>query len=282
MRSVRVALSISGLRLRQCVISGRAAMVAVLMGIYAFSTVQPVSDFARSIGERVTPYAPPFVINDIIIQMFLIVASIVLFAGAPYKDDLYGYLLPRSGKTAMVTGNMLGIIWISFAYVAFLFLMMTLPLVNYMTFEFKWGKVWSTMVAYPPDSSFGLMFDASDSIRARYSPFYAMTLSYLLESACVAFLGTCVYLGNQITDRPTGLWVAGGFAVLDITVYNMLPDWANRCSPLALARLSNYAKGYSLPMGRSPLYGFLFFSVGIVIMAVTVRINEGVRKNLIL
>jgi hypothetical protein len=256
-------------------------MVAVLMGIYAFSTVQPVSDFAQSVGERVTPYAPPFVIDDIVCQMFLMVTSVALFAGAPFKDDLYDYLLPRSGKTAMVIGNMIGIIWVSLAYVAFLFLMMALPLIFHMTFDSKWGKIWSTMAAFPPDSSFGIMFAVSDSIRARFSPLQAMVLSFFLESGCAAFLGACVYCFNQLTDRATGLWVACGFAVLDITVYNMLPDWVNRYSPLALARLSSYAKGYSLPMGRSPLYGFLFFSACIVIMTGTIRINEGVRKNLI-
>jgi hypothetical protein len=41
--------------------------------------------------------------------------------GRRLRDDLYDYLLPRSGKTAMVIGNMIGIIWVSLAYVAFLF-----------------------------------------------------------------------------------------------------------------------------------------------------------------
>ena len=282
MRSLKAALTISVLRLRQCVKSERTIMVAVLMGIYAFSTVQPVVDFARSVEERVTPYAPPFVISDIVCQMFLMIASIALFSSAPFKDDLYAYLLPRSGKTAMVLGNLLGIYWVALLYVAYLFVMMAVPMVGSLTFEAKWGKIWSTIAVYPPDSSFGIMFSVGDAIRVQFSPLSAMILVYFLESACVAFLGVCVYLGNQLTNRPLGLWLACGISVLDITVYNIFPSSINRFSPLSLARLSNYASGYSLPMGRSPVYGFLFYGLGIALMTLIIRLNEGARKNLTL
>jgi len=90
----------------------------------------------------------------------------------------------------------------------------------------------------------------------------------------------CVYLGNQITDRPVGLWLAGGFVMFDITVYNLLPDDWNRYSPLAMARLSTYIRKSYMPLEGSPLYGFLFLGIGILVMLILIRRNEGWRRNL--
>jgi hypothetical protein len=51
----------------------------------------------------------------------------------------------------------------------------------------------------------------------------------------------------------------------------MLPDWVNRYSPLALARLSSYAKGYSLPMADLRCMAFFSLALAYVIMTGTIR-----------
>lgn len=280
MRSFTCIMHIGAMRFRRILFSGRSAMIFILMGIYCFSMIQPIADFARDAGERVTPYAPPFMINEHLCQLFLMIGAFALFAGAPYKDDLYSYTLARAGKGKMLAGNFVGMLGIAFLYVAFLFLAMSLPFLGNMTTEGKWGKIWTTLAAYPP-TDYGMMFYVDDSIRAFYTPLQAMALEFLLETGCVAFLGMCVYLGNQFTNRPVGLWLAGGFVMLDVTTYNLFPDWVNKFSPLALARLSTYIRSYYMPMNGSHFYGFCFYGAGIIAMLALIRAIEGLRKNLI-
>jgi hypothetical protein len=159
--------------------------------------------------------------------------------------------------------------------------MMLLPLIGRITFSANWGKVWTTLGTYQANYSFGQEFVINDSIRAFFTPFEAMTLAYFLESCCVAFLGICVYLGNQLTGRPLGLWLAGGFVMLDITIYNIFPNWMNKFSPLALARLSSYTRSYYIPLNGSPLYGFLMFGGGIIAAMVLFCLNEGLRRDVV-
>lgn len=280
MRKLGAVAVIGLMRFRHIFLSPRTAAVGVLMGIFAFSVVQPFADFARQKGVPITPYAPPFVLSDQVCQMFLMLGAIALFAGAPYKDKLYPYALARAGKGAMISGNVLGMAMISVVYGAFLYGVMALPMLGNMTVSENWGKVWTTLAAYP-DWVPHAYISIPEMVRNNFSPAGALLLGFLLEVGCILFLGMAVYLGNNLTSRPVGLWLGGGFVLLDITIHNLFPYAFSRFSPLTLARLSTYSGANTSTFNPPITYGFAFYAVGCAVAILLLRLDDGLRRDMI-
>ena len=107
------------------------------------------------VGERATPYAFPFMTDDHICQLFIMIGAVSLFAGAPYKDELFPSLVARSGKTCMVFGNALGTMIVAVCYISYLAVLTLVPLMGQLTLSVKWGKIWTTLGAYQTNYSFG-------------------------------------------------------------------------------------------------------------------------------
>lgn len=267
---------ISLIRLRDILCSARTAVVAIMIGIFVYTAVEPFAQFARDANVPLTPFLVPMLIDDQICQLFLLFGAMALFSSAPFKDDFYPYLAARAGKTEIVFGNALGLLMVSVLYVLFIYIISILPGIDILVIEQKWGKVITTLAAYPAD---GFYFTPSEAIRVSYQPLNAMLTGGILEISCVFLLGLFVYSGNLLSNRPVGLWLAGTIVVLDITIYNYLPDYVNAYSPAALARLSTYTATY-MPLSGSVSYGFLFIgslSLGLLFL---IWIIEGIRKDI--
>lgn len=250
--------------------SPRIVTLVILMGLYIVAQTQPIGDFARAVGYPVSPFAFCFLANDLISQMIMMAGVIVLFCDAPFRDDTYPYLVTRAGCGSWLVGNMLYTLVVALLYVLFLLVMSLIPLLPVISWNLDWGKIWGTLARTDSGWEFGVLLSIDDSIRIEYTALQALGVQFVLEWACVTFLGMLVYVGNCISGKQAGLWLAAFCVFFDITIYNVLSVWHNKYSPVSLARLSrlNGAEGLTIP------YAFAFFGIGILILATVCYLSE--------
>jgi hypothetical protein len=109
-----------------------------------------------------------------------------------------------------------------------------------------------------------------------FSPVEATAISFLLEWACVAWMGLVVYLFNYITKKMTGILVASFFVFLDVMIYNSWTPKAYLFSPVTLAQLK-VMSGNNLSYGVSLGYAVVFFAVTITLFIV-ICLGQGIKK----
>ena len=235
----------------------------LLQGLFAFSMLQPIADFARDVGYPATPYGFVFMCSDLIYQMIIMGGAIWLFCNAPFQDQLYPYLLARSGRRSWTTGNLFYIWATSFFYLLYLFVISILPFLFNLSWSAEWGKIWTTLAKTNVGGDYAISVLISDQIRSRFTPLQAVGASIALEWLCASLLGTLIYVGNRFFERPVGLWVAAFFVFYDITIYNMLSNWHYTYSPVSLARLTTTMGDSNVSLS----YAFIFLILANVLSA---------------
>ncbi len=245
-----------------------------MMLLYVAASLKPMREYGLWAGCGVSPAIFVFLVNEQLCQLVLAGGALVLFSGAPYRSQMDSYLLPRAGRVSLALGNCLYILCAAIVYVAALFAFELIGLAGALDWGNGWGKLLRSVAAGVIPDNFASQFLANASIIRLYEAGPALALTLSLEVLCVAFLGLTVYVGNRAFQRPVGLWLGGAFVMLDITIYNMLADWWNVISPLAMPRLSTYSYRYYLPLNGTPAYGYLALGVGIALLIVCALLEE--------
>lgn len=274
---VRVG-SVALVRFRQNITSARTLLVFGMLFLYIAGCLAPLRRFALGVGYGVPPYAIVFMIDDQLCQIVLAAGALVLFSGAPFRDGLNEYILPRAGRIRLALGNSLYILAMSVIYVLAIFIFQIVAMIPALEFTSGWGKVINSVSARLVSDEFAnaAQFWPSAALLRLYSPAAALALTLSLEVLCVAFLGMTVYIGNRLFSRPVGLWLGGGFVMLDITIFNVFSETMYRFSPLALPRLSSYAYKHYMPLNGSFAYGYLFLGGCTALMIIAAVITERV------
>lgn len=243
----------------------RIPMVMCIVFLFIVQNLSSVLLFSKAVNISVTPYAFPFLVNDYVCQFVIIAGAVVLFCNAPFEDEGYQYMLPRTGRVSWAVGQVIYIFKISLLYIFDLVAATVIPFIGHMQLGTDWGKIWGTLGKTDAGSRFGLNFSVSKYILSHYSPMNAVVVSILLEWACIVWIGLLIYFGNKITNKSMGV-IAGAFmTLLDVCVANDWVDWAYGFSPVSLAQVETYS-GYALKYGIDLNYGVKFFVVGIILL----------------
>ncbi len=263
----RSALAVLRLRLGQTFRSIKNISVLVLTGIYLWSCVEPVGQFADTVGIRVRPWLFPHLVNDYMVQMMLSAACVALFCDAPWRDGLREYVAVRTGRRAEGAGHILYILVLSLLFTLFILLMSVLPILPKTEFSTGWGKVLGTLARTDRGREAGLSYAIFDILIGSWDPIAATAVSFLLEWSCFAFLGMTVYVFNRHAGRTCGVFAGGFFVLLDLTAYNNLGARFYRFSPLTLAQLSQL-RGLNAQLYQIDLpYAARFFALSLAGLA---------------
>ncbi|MBE5772329.1 MAG: hypothetical protein E7337_00160 [Clostridiales bacterium] len=274
MRRISKVLGLLRIRLLQDFLSFRVLLVFALMALYVAAALKPMREFGDWAGCGVAPGIFVFLVDEHICQLVLCGAALVMFSRAPFRSDMDNYLLPRAGRLSLAMGNCLYILIVSVLYIGALFLTQTACLNTSLNLGDGWGKLIRSLGQGIVPDGFNSEFFVNNSIVRIYDANRALMNVLSLETLCIAFLGMVIYVGNRAFAKPVGLWIGGGFVMLDLTIYNMLPEAWNAFSPLALPRLSSYAYRYYMPLGGSVAYGYLFLVSGIIALIAIALLEE--------
>ena len=231
---------------------------------------------AKAVGEKVSPWAFPHLMNDYICQMVFMVSAVFLFSTAPFEGKAHYYIVQRSGSFSWQLGNVMYIFASSFLFVGFIWGISVISLLSQTKYNDEWGIIWGTLARTNIGNQYGVPFTVFDYIVGVFSPIKATAISFLLEWACVAWMGLVVYLFNYITKKITGILVASLFVFLDVMIYNSWTPKAYLFSPVTLAQI-RVMSGDNLSYGISLGYAVVFFAVTITLFIV-ICLGQGTKK----
>lgn len=259
------ALHISKYHMRMLTATMRIPVVMLMVACFVIQNLTPVVQFSKAVKIGITPYALPYLTNDYICQLIMIAGAVVLFCNAPFEDDEYFYMLPRAGRFSWGLGQVIYILEFALFYVLFLLFVSIIPFIGHLEFGMEWGKIWGTLAKTDAGTQYGIIFNVSEYIVRQYEPMVALIISFLLEWACVSWIGLLIYFLNKITECSVGTFAGAFVVLLDICISNGWVGWANHFSPVTLAQISTYS-GYNLKFHINFDYGILFFIIGILIL----------------
>ena len=248
----------------------------MILAAFIYSYLEPVADLAQAVGEKVSPWAFPHLMNDYICQMVFMVSAVFLFSTAPFEGKAHYYIVQRSGSFSWQLGNVLYILASSLLFVGFIWIFSVISLLPRTKFSGDWGTIWGTLARTNAGNQYDVPFTVFAYIVGVFSPVEAASISFLLEWACVSWMGLVVYLFNYITKKMTGILVASFFVFLDVMIYNSWTPKAYLFSPVTLAQLK-VMSGNNLSYGVSLKYAVVFFAVTITFFIV-ICLGQGRKK----
>jgi len=265
-------------RFRSAFSSVRLSLLLIMVGVFVYSNVSPIADMSAAMEIPVRPWAFPHLVNDLICQLVFMAAAVVLFCDAPFTDEATIYFKYRSGRVPWSVGHTLYIAVISFIFVLLIQVVSILALLPQLDFQDGWGKIWGSLGKTTLGNQYGINFSISDYLVGTYTPLVATIYSFLLEWACAVWLGYLSYAGNLLTEKPIGTFLAAGFVLLDVTIYNEWTPAAYAFSPITLAQLSSFA-GKNQSYGITLDYAVRFFIISICALFCICAFGDSIRHT---
>ncbi len=265
MTYINKALHIAVYHFRLLTVHVRIPIILVMIALFINENLRTVLLFSKAVNISVTPYAFPHLTNDYVCQLIIMAGAILLFCDAPFEGKESPYLLSRGGRFAWGAGQIIYMTGLAFFYVSFILIISILPFFGHLSFGEEWGKIWGTLAKTDAGAQFGVTLHVTEYMVSRYAARSAMMISFVLEWACVVWLGLLVYFFNKLTSRPIGTFTGGFCVLLDVCISNDWANWAYKFSPITLAQTNTYA-GYNLQNNITFDYGIRFFSIGIVLL----------------
>lgn len=263
-------------QLKQELVQVRVLILFMILAVFIYSYLEPVANLAQAVGEKVSPWAFPHLMNDYICQMVFMVSAVFLFSTAPFEGKAHYYIVQRSGSFSWQLGNVLYILASSFLFVGFIWAFSVISLLSRTRFIGDWGIIWGTLARTNAGNQYDVPFTVFAYIVGAFSPVEATAISFLLEWACVSWMGLVVYLFNYITKKMTGILAASFFVFLDVMIYNSWTPKAYLFSPVTLAQLK-VMSGNNLSYGVSLKYAVVFFAVTIMFF-IAICLGQGTKK----
>lgn len=273
------AIKVMWFQLKQNITSTRVILLFSLIAIFTFSTIRPVNDFANAFEIGITPWVFSLFTNDYVCQLVVMAGVILLFCNAPFRNEIYNYILPRAGTTAWILGMILYIVILSLLYVLLIFSVGVLVIIPNIEFEMGWGKTWGSLALGGFSSQFRIPFSVNEYIIGAYDPLRATVTSILLEWACCVFLGLVTYFLNNATNTMFGSLVAAAFVFLDITIANEWSYAFYKISPVTMAQIHTLTSSKSM-YGLTLAYAVKFFAVSTILLSFSCIVTPYIKKKL--
>jgi hypothetical protein len=257
--------------------SFRVPLLLIMVSVFVYSNISQVAEIAAAAGYPAYPWGFAHLTNDFICQLVFMAAAVVLFCDAPFVDEAQLYLKYRAKHRPWALGHTLYIVVLSFVFVFVIWLVSVISLIPELGFGEGWGKTWGAISRGGLGTQSGLSFSASDFLMGKYEPTQATVFSFLLEWACVAWLGLLSYAVNLLSEKPIGTFLSAGFVLLDITIANELMPSAYAFSPITLAQLTSLS-GTNQSYGITLAYAVRFFTISIAAVICFITFNDCIRE----
>ncbi len=247
-------LRLTGYRIKRELARASALLAFVGVGLYVYNQLKSVVRVCMANQFSATLAGFAFLTNGSVTQLVIMTGAIALFCHAPFRDELYPQLIVRSGKRGWTIANITSILVLSAMYVLFLLLVYVVSMLPVLELSTKWGQAWTLLSR---SGSYILSISVSNLLTGTMRGQDAFLYALLLEYSCVAFIGLCIYAGNCLHAKPLGLYAGCAFLLMDIFVWNVMPNSWRAVSPISVAMLAFYRDNSGTLTWRNPtlLYG---------------------------
>lgn len=243
-------------------------MVYILLVVFISYYIRPIAAYCLAQKVAVTPWIFPFMSSDYMLQIFMVAGAIFLLADVPFYEENGMYLLYRTGTVSWQVGTVLYMLVTAVLYVLSIGGIALLSLADVVQFSSEWGKIFGTLMQTGVSQETGIPMDFSYTM-FRFTPAKATVYSFLLEVACILWLGCVIYTGNLLLKHKMGVLIAVVYLFLDAVIANTLPRSIYQYSPLSLSQLANY-NGDLEREGVTFLYAVLFFSFSFILFIIVI------------
>lgn len=256
------------LQFKRQLFTKKTIFIYVIMGLFVYSNMEPVSLFCEAVSINATPMGFVFLTNDFIFQTTFLIGLLFLISDAPFRSSFYQYSVYRSGDKEWEIGTIASIAGLTLVYTLFLVLMSMAGLRGNINFSLSWGKIWGTFARTDAALQYDLSFQVNDYLIGKYTPQFALLGTIILEWISFFWISLCVYCFNRI-KKGAGILVAAIFIFLDTMIYNSWTPWAYRLSPITLAGLANYTKS-RIYYGITLEYAARFYGITILLFCIII------------
>lgn len=183
--------------------------------ILALAAVYEVAHPLRELGAKysipVNGFAAAFIWSDIFTVFILFLGIFIMFCDLPFKDNQQMFLLSRSGKRVWIFSQVLYVIFMSFAYMVFIFLSFCAFLIPHLAFDVKsWGKIMRSVAATGIGDSVKMKFTTSANVLEDFPPLEGFLYAFGMAFAGAVVIGLIMLCLNLIVKHNSGTVVSGG------------------------------------------------------------------------
>lgn len=254
-----VALT-SGL-LKKNLASKKLLLIIFFLSFIMFPYARPIICTAKAHSWRLSPFLYTFLSNDGLANMLILSSSLLLFADFSPSPQLGS----SSNHITTVISHIVYILAAALIYIVIaliISIILLLPVINVKT---EWDIGWKMLAysgvydAYPP------LLTLSTALIKNHSASNALLLSVILTWFFLSFLGLISYLFSRALPHKSNVYLIISVIISDTSIYNMLPPYYLKFSPLSLSMLSTYNEE-AMSYGITFEYGCLFYLISIPLL----------------
>lgn len=273
MRKILNVLRISFYHVKQWKSNPKIYAIIIIMFIFMYSYVKPISDFIKMVGVQATPFLYPFLFTDQFLLMLLMLGIIILFCDAPFFDNAQLFIAIRCGKTIWACGQIVYIILTSIVYFVIVYLMSVLLLLPNITMQSSWGKIWNTLSQTDAASSYEIYLSLPYKIIVEYTPIEAVFTVFYIGILISVFIGLLLFFLNIYINKAISIAVTTGF-VLITTRVAFLPAIVRYFCPVSWINLNLVSKTYrgtELFVGNVTMALLIINSILVILCIIGIR-----------
>lgn len=269
MNLIRKGLNVCIQKIRLSLTDYRIWIIFAVVGIFIFTYEKDIFNYATNINAKVTPWLFPFLNGQKFMRIILLLGSVLMFCNAPFVNSSHISIIMRAGRSAVIFGNVIYIIFSSILYYLFIILASILPFVFDISWTFEWGDAIGTLSMYPSENVIAII---SSKITMYFTPLQAMWFTFILSVINSVFLGLLIYALNSITKtRFMGTFVAVFFILCEPLSRNIVDlMWFSPVSWSNIDYLS-ISKSDNLPTFD---FAALFYSLIIIVLFVIIILSN--------
>ena len=182
--------------------------ILALAAIY--ETAHPLGEVGAKYSIPVNGFAAAFIWSDHLTVFILFLGIFIMFCDLPFKDNQQMFLLSRSGKRVWIFSQVLYVIFMSFVYMAFIFVCFCAYTMPNIAFDAgNWGKIIKSVAAGSLGQSVHRI-PATTSILNDFSPLEGFLYAFGTAFAVSVILGLLMFALNMIVKRNSGIVVTCG------------------------------------------------------------------------
>ena len=175
-----------------------------------YETAHPLGEIGAKYSIPVNGFSAAFIWSDNLTVFILFLGIFIMFCDLPFKDNQQMFLLSRSGKRVWIFSQVLYVIFMSFVYMAFIFVCFCAYIMPNIAFDVgNWGKIMKSVAAGSLGQSVH-RFSVTTSTLNDFSPLEGFLFAFGTAFAVSVILGLIMFALNMIVKRNLGIVVTGG------------------------------------------------------------------------
>lgn len=258
--------------LHRFLFSGRMMAVFIVSVLTMDTFLAPIRLYCRDAKETVSQWGFALIWNNKYVGLCFLLIYIFAVSNFPENREKERYVIARIGVSNWVRVQALYLLTFGWIYVAFLYIIQNLLLVDVMEYSSDWSSGWKQLVNSDITAYYNIYITIPRRIISNYSPIQANILVFLIMGLLLGMLGMLIMWLN-FYSKSAGTLTASAVVFMSLASQRYIRLY--RYSPLNWIQLDIH---YSILNPERPRQGYIFTML-ILLTALFFRLAKN-RANL--